>query len=451
MPSLAGRCNALVRNTARQARGSLARVGTAVTTSRSETARPRRAAQLAGDLRAIWIDGLAWAVMVGMGEQSIPAFAVAAGLPGVWAGLVATVPMVVGALLQLVSPAAIARLRSHKRWVVWNAALQAASFAPLIVAGLVGAVPGWLLYAVASVYWGAAIATNPAWSTWVGTLVPSAVRIRYFARRTRWLYVFQITALVGAGWILQVGSDWDAPLRAFSLVFLFALAARVISTACLARQSEPEPMPKGLRNVPLRELAVRLRHGPDGRLLAYMLSVQLATHVAAPFYLPYMLRVLEFSYAQSLGLFAVAVLAKAAALPLHARIAERRGIRALLWIGGLGLAPSIGIWMLTDDFVLLLLAQLFSGFVWSAYELSTFLLFFEAIRPEERTSVLTKYHLANALAITAGSLLGGALLTWAGSGANAFVLLFALSTILRLCTLALLGRVAPRPSFAVLS
>lgn len=447
MPSPKRRRNAAVRNTLCKARGSRARLGTDTSWLRPTTARPRRAAQLAGDLRAIWIDGLAWAVMVGMGEQSIPAFAVAAGLPGVWAGLVATVPMVFGAVLQLVSPAAIARLGSHKRWVVWNSALQAASFAPLVVAGLVGAVPGWLLYAVASVYWGAAIATNPAWSTWVGTLVPSAVRIRYFAARTRWLYVFQITALVAAGWILQVGSGWDAPLRAFSIVFLFALAARALSTACLARQSEPEPMPRGLRNVPLRELAARLRHGSDGRLLAYMLSVQFATNVAAPFYMPYMLRVLDFSYAQSLGLFAVAVLAKAAALPLHARIAERRGIRALLWIGGLGLAPSIGVWMLTDDFLLLLLAQLFSGFVWSAYELSTFLLFFEAIRPEERTSVLTKYHLANAIAITAGSLMGGALLAWAGGTAAAFVLLFAFSTILRLGTLALLGRVAPRPSF----
>jgi len=449
MPSLASGCNALLRNPSLQARGSGARVGTEPTALCPSSAPPRRAAQLAGDLRAIWIDGLAWAVMVGMGEQSIPAFAVAAGLPGVWAGLVATVPMVVGATLQLVSPAAIARLGSHKRWVVWNAALQAASFAPLIVAGLIGAVPGWLLYAVASIYWGAAIATNPAWSTWVGTLVPSAVRIRYFARRTRWLYVFQITALVAAGWILQVGAGWDAPLRAFSIVFLFALAARSLSSACLARQSEPEPMPKGLRNVPLRELAARLRHGTDGRLLGYMLSVQLATNVAAPFYMPYMLRVLEFSYAQSMGLFAVAVLAKAAALPLHARIAERRGIRALLWIGGLGLAPSIGIWMLTDEFVLLLLAQLFSGFVWSAYELSTFLMFFEAIRPEERTSVLTKYHLANALAITAGSLMGGALLSWAGGTAEAFILLFAFSTLLRLSTLALLGRVTPRPSFAL--
>jgi MFS family permease len=416
---------------------------------RETPSRPRRAAQLAGDLRAIWIDGLAWAVMVGMGEQSIPAFAVAAGLPGVWAGLVATVPMVVGAVLQLVSPSAIARLRSHKRWVVWNAGIQAASFAPLVVAGLMGAVPGPLLYVVASVYWGAAIATNPAWNTWVGTLVPSAVRIRYFARRSRWLYVFQITALVAAGWILQIGAGWDEPLRAFGIVFLFALAARALSTACLARQSEPEPLPRGLRDVPLRELAVRLRHGPDGRLLAYMLSVQLATNVSAPFYMPYMLRVLEFSYAQSMALFAAAVLAKAAALPLHARIAERRGLRALLWIGGLGLAPSIGIWMLTDDFVLLLVAQLFSGFVWSAYELSTLLLFFEAIRPEERTSVLTKYHLANALAITAGSLLGGAILAWAGGTADAFILLFACSTLLRLGTLVLLGRVAPRPALAV--
>lgn len=408
--------------------------------------RPRRAERLAFDLRAIWIDGLAWAVMVGMGEHSIPAFAVALGLPGAWAGLVATVPMVAGALMQLVSPALIRRLGSHRRWVVWNAGIQAASFVPLAIAAFVGAMPGWLLYVVAAFYWGAGIATNPAWSTWVGTLVPGPVRMRYFARRSVWLQVIQISAILAAGWILFVGAGWDRPIAAFGIVFAFAFVARALSTACLTRHSEPDPMPGGLRDVALGDLVSRLRHGPDGRLLAYMLAVQFATNVAGPFYMPYMLRELGFTYAQAMGLLAASVLAKAVSLPLHRRLAERHGVRALLWIGGLGIAPSVGLWLLTDSFVPLLLAQLFAGFVWSAYELSTFLLFFEAIVPEERTSILTKYHLANALAIAAGSLLGGAVLSGAGGAGSAFVAVLAVSMGLRLATVGLLRRVVVRPA-----
>lgn len=427
--------NADVRNAAAEPGASRALVEPAIR-ARS----PRRAPQVALDLRAIWIDGLAWAVMIGMGEQAIPAFAVALGLPGAWAGLVATVPMVVGALLQLASPTMIRRLGSHRRWVVWTAGIQALSFVPLSIAAFAGALPGWALYVVASVYWGAGIATNPAWSTWVGTLVPGAVRLRYFARRTGWLHVFQITALLSAGWILFVGEGWEQPIAAFGVVFAFAFLARALSTACLARHSEPDPMPGGMQRVGFRDLAARLRHGSDGRLLAYMLSVQFATNVAAPFYMPYMLRELGFSYAQAMGLVAAAVLAKAISLPLHGRIAGRHGVRTLLWIGGLGLAPSVGLWLLTHQFGLLLLAQLFTGFVWSAYELATFLLFFDAIRPGERTSILTKYHLANALSIAGGSILGGALLAGVGGAAAAFTTVLAASTVLRLATLVLLRR-----------
>ena len=63
-----------------------------------------RSAQLRRDLRAIVGDGVAFSVMVGAGESYIPAFALAAGLGEITAGLVATLPMLVGAAFQLVTP-----------------------------------------------------------------------------------------------------------------------------------------------------------------------------------------------------------------------------------------------------------------------------------------------------------------------------------------------------------
>jgi hypothetical protein len=56
------------------------------------------------DLRASCIDGCMFSVMVGAGETYFPAFALALGVDKVTAGLVATVPMLFGAAIQLVSP-----------------------------------------------------------------------------------------------------------------------------------------------------------------------------------------------------------------------------------------------------------------------------------------------------------------------------------------------------------
>ena len=113
-----------------------------------------RSAALHRNMRASLGDGAAWSVMVGCGETFLPAFALAAGIGEVAAGLVATVPLLIGATLQLLAPAGMRRLGSHRRWVVLCAALQGASFLPLVVAAAIHRVPAALVFLAAGMYWG---------------------------------------------------------------------------------------------------------------------------------------------------------------------------------------------------------------------------------------------------------------------------------------------------------
>ena len=77
------------------------------------------------DLNAMLRDGVAFSFMVGIGESYLAPFAMALGRSDVTAGLITTVPMLAGAVLQLATPAAVGVLSSHKRWVVLCAGLQA--------------------------------------------------------------------------------------------------------------------------------------------------------------------------------------------------------------------------------------------------------------------------------------------------------------------------------------
>jgi hypothetical protein len=128
----------------------------------------RRSKQLSADLNAMLADGLAFSFMVGIGESYLAAFALALGQSDVTAGMVTTLPMLAGALLQLVTPSAVGVLGSHKRWVVLCAVLQAASFFPLAAAALVGEMSPVSLYFAVTLYWGLGMATGPAWNTWAG-------------------------------------------------------------------------------------------------------------------------------------------------------------------------------------------------------------------------------------------------------------------------------------------
>ena len=126
--------------------------------------------------------------------------------------------------------------------------------------------------------------------------------------------------------------------------------------------------------------------------------------------------------------------------------ADRLGARRLLWLGGLGIVPISGLWVISNSFPYLFAVQILSGVSWAAYELAMLLLFFETIRPEERTSILTTFNFANALATAAGSLLGGGLLAFCGKTQSVYLLLFALSSMARLLTLIGLMRV---PGFSL--
>src|SRR5215469_1239859 len=406
----------------------------------------RRPSQLRSDLRAMSADASAFSVMVGIGETYLPAFALAVGVSEVAAGLLASVPPLAGAVLQLASPAAVRRLGSHRRWVVVCAVTQALSFVPLIVAALVGAIPTLMIFLVATLYWGSGMGTGPAWNTWVSTIVPWRLRAGYFSRRTRITQIGVLGGLLLGGALLQAGTEMGQRLHAFAVLFLAAAACRALSARLLASTSEPIPLPENYRRVPATEVLGRLvRRSQEGRLLLYLLSVQTAVHLSAPYFTPFMLRQLRLSYVAYMALIAASFGAKILMLPLLGALARRFGARHLLWVGGLGIIPLASLWIVSDWYPYLLGVQCVAGTAWGAYELATFLLVFETIREEERTSVLTTFNLANALAMVAGSLLGGWLLAHLGEHRSAYWGIFALSSLARAATVFFLVRV-PTPA-----
>lgn len=394
------------------------------------------------DLQASLIDGTAFGGMVGCGETYLAAFALSLGHGELVSALVSSLPMVAGGCMQLVSPAAIRWLGSYRRWVVLCAGAQAISFVPLLYAAISGHFSPLALLLVASVYWAAGLAAGPAWNTWIGTLVPVAIRSQFFANRTRLSQAGVFLGFLGGGVLLQYGAQGAGePLWAYAVLFAAAALLRMVSAVALSRHSEPQPRAGAMRRIPWRELGACLFAGSGGKLLLYLVAVQAVVQMAGPFFTPFMLIKLDFSYAQLVGLYSVAFLSKTLAFSACGRIAKRAGAARLLWLGGIGIIPVSGGWMISQDYRWLMAVQVLSGVAWAAYELAFFLLFFESIPEDERTSLLTIYNLLNTVAWAAGSLVGAAFLAWWETAFEGYLVLFGLSTLGRLAALALLARV----------
>jgi MFS family permease len=403
---------------------------------------PERAS-LRRDLDAISADGMAFSVMVGAGETYLVPFALALGIAAGQASLLATLPILAGSLLQLAAPAGVRRLGSYRRWVVGCAALQALCFVPLVAGALAGGMPALGLFAVGAAYWGFGMATGPAWNAWVGTLVPARLRARFFARRARLSQLALLVGIVVGGYGLELGKRSGAVLLAFAALFAAAALARLVSSRLIALQSEAPGLAGRLEAIHLFGVLGRLRGREAGRIVAWLLAMQVVVNVAAPFFAPYMLGPLGLSYDGFMLLTATSFVSRVAVLPLLGRLAERGRAARVLRLGALGIVPLPALWLVSDQFAYLLALQAFAGCAWAAVELATLLAFFDGLEQEIRTSVLALYNVGSAAAVALGSLLGAALFTALGAGAEAYAALFAVSSIARMATLPLLRRVVP--------
>ena len=394
--------------------------------------------------------------MTGAGEWQFVLFALALGLGEVVSGLVATVPVFIGAVLQLVTPWGARRVGSLRIWTWVCAAVQAASIVPLAVGAFLGSMPGWLLYATIALYWASGYMTGPTWQTWFTTLVPRQVRPVFWARRSLWIQGFLGLGLT-VGLILQEGERLGRPLEAFGVVFAVAALARVVSAGVLRAQSEPRPeLARSIEPPTPRVLRRFLADGRTRGLLAYMLAFYFCVFVTAPFFGPYMREHLGLAYWQIMCIQLATFASKVAFMPLVGRLVRRLGPGRVLWIGALATTPAAIFWVFTDPWWLLVLLQIYVGFGWACWENGSFLLVFDTIPEDRRTPIMTVYQLALATVMVTGSLVGAGVLelfgtasateaveAGAGPVVAGYVAVFALTSGMRVVSLFLLAGIEP--------
>ncbi len=416
-------------------------------------------------MRRSAIDGSYFSVMVGLGEFYIPAFVLAVGLGEVFSGFVATLPQMVGGVVQMIAVPGARWAGSAKRWSLICVAIQAMSFFPLFIGALVGAIPAWAVFLSATLYWASGMAAGATWATWISSIVPARlggrVRSRYFGIRQRALQVGQLIGFIVGGLLLYgvvqlapADAAHDATLLVFAAMFAGAGICRGISFAYLVSIHEPERSAREDRRVGPIELLRRMvskGHGRDAKLLGYMFLVTAAVNVSGPFINPYILKQLELNYLVYAGLVGTVILGKMLALPVWGALGQRVGARRLLWIGAIATIPPVAVFAITTDLRILFAAQFIAGAAWGAYELGTWLLQLEHLHERERTSLMATYFLGNTLAMGLGTLAGGWLLSALGTDAGAYVTLFWVSVALRTMTLGAVPMVAGKVGMPRLS
>ncbi len=416
----------------------------------------QRRKTLRRNLAAMNADGFSFSVMVGIGETYLPAFVLARGMGELTAALIATVPILLGSLLQLAAPLILQRVGSYRRFVAGTASIQAFSLLLLVVMAFWKDLPAWAVFIPATLYWAAGLSVGPAWNTWAEQIVPRRIRSGFFAIRSRLCNVGVLLGLISGGLLLRYSAAEGWPVSIFGLLFAIGSAGRFISAAMLARQTESsgggslafaEPQSILARDRFGAMLRTLLNPGPIGKFVFFLMAVQTAVHVSGPYFTPFMLRTLKLSWGEYMSLLSLGFIGKMVSLPWAGRLANRAGADRLLWIGSLGIVPVSALWIVSQQMWFLCLIQLLSGLMWGCYELAMLLQFFRQIPSERRVGILTLYNLGNSVAMVAGSLIGASLLQFLGSDREAYLGVFLASAFFRCAALFML----PGGRFVVVS
>ena len=385
-------------------------------------------------------DGFSFSVMVGIAETYLPAFMLSRGFGELAAALIATLPVLLGSLLQLASPWLLRHSGSYRRFVVTTATLQSLSVLGLLILALYPGLRAWMVFVPATIYWAAGLATGPAWNLWAEQLVPVRIRSGFFARRSRLCHVGVLLGLATGGLLLRWASVSQSAWPIFAVLFGAGSLGRLISSRMLARQTEVIGAGGLFRtdadSVIKLSWRERLRMPrAAGRLVLFLVLVQIAVHVSGPYFNPFMLRVMQLSWLDYMSLLSLGFVGKMLSLPSAGRFANRFGADRLLWAGSLGIVPISAFWFCSQEYWFLAIIQLLSGIVWGWYELAMLLQFFRRIPAERRVFVLTIYNVGNSAAMVLGTIIGAVLLQAFERTHEAYLTLFLVSGCLRACCL----------------
>jgi MFS family permease len=378
------------------------------------------------------IDAFLCSLMVGVGESYLPAYVLSIGMGEVFAGILASLPLVSGAVLQLFTPKLLHKVHSHKYWVVLSASLQAMAFLPLIYFSLTRAPNFWTLFTILTLYWGAGFSAGAAWTFWMGHLVPDKQSAKYFSFRTKIAQIGVLLGIVGGGVALHNKVEIGPFSSVFTLLFVFAFACRMVSTVLLSKKmyrSEWVLTDQVHRLSDSWKIFWRGQH--KKKFFAYLVPFQIAVYMSSPFVTPYMLAQLKMNYGQYMVAIAAMLVGKIISLSIMEKAKSNFDGFKIMAAGLVLVSPAPALWALSENFSFVIGLQILSGLGWACFELGLSLVFFQDLRHEEKVPVLTIYNLLNSMAIIGGTFIGAKLLMALGEQKSSYWILYGVGAVLR--------------------
>ncbi|MFH1439010.1 MAG: MFS transporter [Candidatus Woesearchaeota archaeon] len=385
-------------------------------------------------------EGSAYSVMSGFGKDYLSTFAVALGATNMHLAFLNSFPTLVASIFQLVGARIIDYTGQRMRLILKSVFFQALVWLPLFFIPLLFDEFGPIfLIAFVSLNYMLEALSAPAWNSMMGDIVKENERGTYFGRRNKINGMVAFSSVITAGIILSLFEDTNKWIG-FGILFSVACIARLVSHYYMKKIYEPKYKIELIKKYTLFEFFKSIKNTNFGSFVTFNTLLKFAVNISAPFFVPFMLIYLGFSYIQLTVVLSASTITSFLVMLYWGKHADLFGNRIVMIICGI-LVPFIPLlWLVSHNIYYLVAIQCFSGFVWSGYNLASSNFVFDTVLPERRAKGFAFYNLSLGIAVFLGSIVGAFLINmFSKNGLNIlsnYEVIFLVSGVLRFIVMA---------------
>ncbi|MBC7538837.1 MAG: hypothetical protein H7281_08450 [Bacteriovorax sp.] len=343
-------------------------------------------------------EGGLYALMVASTESFLFYYAVKQNVTSLQLALLATLPLALGALSQMLIPKLIADKHLGSS-VVWTMLFQ--------ILGVLG-----ILYTVAidysfnkllfysCIHFIGGLTSNPLWIDWASKIIPKRNFRKYMASRSSYTWYLILLFYVALALLGQY-TKW------FKIVYIFLIGAiaRILSCALQAHIIRGEFSKKikaaaiHKSTLPHVESFHEMPHDLVKMIWTFIIWTsifRLAAYISSPFFVPYMMNDLKLSMAQYVILSSIPYFGRAIFFNLWGRAGRNYGAFYGIQLTALYISFIPIIWILTRNYSILILTEILAGISWGGFELNQVLMVqnFMHHSMKEGSRVLLGIHMA---------------------------------------------------------
>lgn len=327
------------------------------------------------------IEGGFYALMVAAIENFIFYYAVQTGVSATELGLIATLPLFVGAVGQYILPALV-KEKGLGPFVIITMFIQVFGVFGILLHSLFVLPFLWLLISVVLFYLGG-MSSSPLWIDWAQNLVPKRNFRRFIARRSSYTWWLILIFFVG---LALLNRFFGLSLKN---IFLIGFFARVISgflqikiqrsRYVKLRESHHQDFSWLIKKTTdmsqalfqFSDLDVVKSHLKK-TIIVFLLATagfKFGVQLAGPFFVDYMIKDLKLDMFWFVILYSIPSLGRALFFKHWSRISDEKFVFQSFRLAMFYLAVIPIIWTLSKSLSFLLFMEVFAGMFWGGFEL----------------------------------------------------------------------------------